>query len=61
MSCVLVPQGERRPGFVGLPLPGVQVKLVQQQQQQPDTSSSSDAGSAEEPKHPSGAYIVHVV
>jgi hypothetical protein len=32
-------QGERRPGFVGLPLPGVEVKVVVQQ------SSSSSNGS----------------
>ena len=37
-------QGERRPGFVGLPLPGVQVKIVPHADQ--DSSSSSSRGTA---------------
>lgn len=39
-QCVrVVVQGERRPGFVGLPLPGVEVKVVP-----PEDSSSSSGG-----------------
>jgi hypothetical protein len=39
---LLLPQGERRPGFVGLPLPGVEVKVVQSS----SSSSSSGGGGA---------------
>lgn len=35
-------QGERRPGFVGLPLPGVEVKVMQQQDDSSTTSSSNN-------------------